>query len=145
MNQARGSPQARAQVHAQSVIACRLADLGDAQVREVEHQAVIDLDRAELTDDGFDPFWIRRTKPKEIRVTRGAVLLVEPMPEQHGALEQEVIPVARDRQPIQQALDGIAVQRELELLAGPLRMVQQSLADRIDAGGRGQAHATDSR
>lgn len=145
LDQAIRRPQSGPQVHPQAVVPRRFPDLADAKVPEFEDQAVIGLKPAEFVDDGFDPRRVRGAKAEEVGIARRAVFLVEPMPKKHGALEQEVIPVARDRQPIQQALDGIAVERQLELLPCLFRAVQQSLADRIDSGWRGLTHATDSR
>ena len=132
-------------MHPQPVVAGRFPDFFDAKFRQVEHETVISLELAEFADDRLDAGRIRRAEPEKIRVACRAVLLIEPVPEQHGPLEQEVVPVAGDRQAIKEALDGITVECELELLSSRPCMVEQALADRVDAAWRRHAHATDSR
>lgn len=71
-----------------------------------------------------------RPETQQVHVPRGAVGHVVPEGKQHRPLEQELIAVLRDPDPIQQALPAEAVQHRIEgllLLPGP---VQQSLPDR---------------
>ena len=67
---------------------------------------------------------------QQVEVTGGPEGLGRPNGDEHGALQDEPICVSRDRETIEQPLQGEARQDEIEILAALARDVEQKLADR---------------
>src|SRR5690606_2224250 len=92
--------------------------------------AVVRFDRADLPEDGFDVRQLCRAESQKINIPGWAMWNVEPQVKQQGTLEQKLICVLRDADPVQKPLNRIAREDQVEILLGFASAVEQTCSYR---------------
>jgi hypothetical protein len=80
----------------------------------LKRHAIGRLDRTDILEDAFDVRQFRRAKTQKVSISGRTVRDVEPQVKQQGTLEQELIRVLRDADPVQKALNRVASQDQIE-------------------------------
>jgi hypothetical protein len=98
----------------------------DLQGADVEADAVlIDGRGGDLANGRFDCCLGCLARSEQIEVARRSVRFSDPDREQHGALQDELVPATRTRQAEQEALSRVVHERQREVLAALLGDLQE--------------------
>ena len=98
----------------------------------VEHEAIDDHRcRTDLAHRREDVLGLVAAVAGEVEVARRPVQRSAPQREQRGALEHVVVAVRRLTESVEEPLGGVALQRELHVLATFAYLVAQPLSDRL--------------
>jgi len=88
------------------------------------------FDRADFPEDAFDVRQLRRAESQKVGVPGWAMRNVEPQVKQQRPLQQELVGVVRDADPVKQALNGVAGEDQIEILFGLAGTVEQARTHR---------------
>ena len=114
------------QHHAHTSVVRVLADFGGVHGVGLKRYAVVRFDRADLPEDGFDVRQLCPDESQKISIPGWAMWKVEPQVKQQGTLEQKLIRMPRDADPVQKSLNRITCDDQVEILLGLAGAVEQT-------------------
>ena len=116
---------------AQTAVAIVFADGMHLQRARVEDETiVIDGRRNDLADRGVDGCFSGFAQPEKIEISCRSILFSDAHGEQHGSLEDELVPMLRPGQAVQETLGGVIHEREREVFAALLGQFEQKCPHR---------------
>lgn len=117
-----------------------IPDRSDPDVRSVEGEAIVHVNRHNPLKNPADMLAACLSMAKEVRIAGFAMSSFDPEGNKHASLQDETVPLRRNRETVEQPLKRVADKHHIIGSLRPAGDVQQPLLDRGCTRGLGLSH-----